>query len=212
MKKVNHMTEETNNTYTIKRRPLIVSLILSLITLNIYTFIWLYAVLKDSNRIAAKKRDSMPIYRVLVLSYIALVTCCFVWNSILIFAAMYYDTNVGYPLIEISSTVIENVVQMALTALMLVLLIQILVLAICMAVCSIIIMVVYSIIITINIAKNLDVPVGYYVVFVLFLGIIAINLIAQDEINAYAGTYSDDERPKYLAQTVCRRKARKRKA
>ena len=196
MKKVNHMTEETNNTYTINRRSLIVSLILSLITLNIYTFIWLYAVLKDSNRIAAKKRDSMPIYRVLVLSYIALVTCCIVWNAILIFAAMY--SNVGYPLIEISSPAIENVVQMALTALMLVLLIQILVSAICMSVFSIIIMAVCSIIITVNIAKNLDVPVGYYVVSQLFLGIAVINLFARDEINAYAGTYSDGERPKYL--------------
>ncbi|MDE7401325.1 MAG: DUF4234 domain-containing protein [Clostridia bacterium] len=198
MKKVNHMTEETNNTYKIKRRPLIVNLILSLITLNIYTFIWLYAVLKDSNRIAAKKRNSMPIYRVLLLSYVALVTCCFVCNTILIFAATCYDTNVGYPLIEISSPVIENVVQMALTALMLVLLIQILFSAICMAVCSIILMTVCSIIITVNIAKNLDVPVGYYVVFQLFLGIAVINLFAQDVINPYAGTYLDGERPKYL--------------
>ncbi len=206
------MTEETNNTYTIKRRPLIVNLILSLITFNIYSFIWLYAVLKESNRIAAKKRDSMPIYRALLLSYIALVTCCFVWNAILIFAAMHYDTNVGYPLIEISSPIIENIVQMALTALVLILLIQILFLAICMAVCSVILMAVCAIIITVNIAKNLSAPVSYYVVFVLFLGIIAINLIAQDEINAYAGTYLDGERPKYLAQTVCRRKVRKRKA
>lgn len=212
MKKVNYMTEETNNTYTIKRRPLIVNLILSLITLNIYTFIWLYAVLKDSNRIAAKKRNSMPIYRVLLLSYVALVTCCFVCNAILIFAAVCYDTNVGYPLIEISSPVIENVVQMALTALMIVLLIQILFSAICMAVCSIILMAVCSIIINVNIAKNLDVPVGYYVVFQLFLGIAVINLFAQDEINQYAGTYLDGERPKYLSQTVCRRKAQKREA
>ena len=181
------MTEEAYDTYKIKKKSLILNLFLSLITFNVFTFIWLYRVLKDSDRIAAKKKDSMHIYYVLILFYVLLVTFCIMWNTILIFLAVCYDTNIGFPLVEISSLVMESV---AISALMVALLIPVSLFAIGTCVCFIII--------AVRIAKNLGAPVGYYVVFVLFPGIIAINLIAQDEINAYAGTYHDDERPKYL--------------
>ena len=195
------MTEATNDTYAIKRRSLILSLFLSLITFNVYTFIWLHGILKDSDRISAKKRNSMPVFYALIMIYVVMITFCIMYDVVLFYTAIRYDTQIGFPLVELSGEVMENV---AITALMLALLIPILLSAIGMSVCAIII--------AVRTAKNLGAPVGYYVVFVLFLGIIVINLIAQDEINAYAGTYSDDERPKYLSQSVCRRKARKREA
>lgn len=185
------MTEEITNTYTIKKRSLILSVVLSLITFNIYTFKWLYTVLKDSDRIATKKRNSIPIYRALIMLYIVLFTFCIMWDAVIIFLAVRYDTRIVFPFVEISSQVMEDV---ALTALMIVLLIPILLSAIGFAVCSIIV--------TVRLAKNLGAPVGYYIVFQLFLGITVINLFAQDEINPYAGTYAEGEQPMYLSQPV----------
>lgn len=175
------MNETKNKTYTIKRRPLWLCCILSFLTFGVYLWIWFYKALNDSNKISEKK------YKVLLL-YIAALGTMISAISLLISGGvvLIVGSKFAYPLTL--ESVMEINKEAAVTSLIL------LILGCVCVFCMLII--VYVLIFFLS--KNLEEKYIYYFVPLFLFGLIIPLIYAQSVINDYAGTYDENEKPKYL--------------
>lgn len=183
------MSNNSKQTYTIKRRPLWLNLLLTAVTFGLYQWIWFYIVLKDSDRITEKRRKIFPLFwAMIVLIYVGAV-----FAIIALYLIISYGKVLGFNFFNLLSfnfffVIAEMEVSKAIAVYLLS------VFGSLAAICGIVL----EWIILFRLARNLDTCPVYYIVPAFLFGLWIPCLYAQAYINDYAGTYDKGTRATYI--------------
>lgn len=180
---MNGVNANKEKTFSIKRRRLWLSILLSFLTFPIYMWVWLYLICRDSDKISYDNSK----FKCKKFFWAALVPTIFgIFLTITAIILLNFEVQI--------QVVTENFISTAY------LIIDFNIFVLCLlsqisGFCLFIAGVINLYILLFKIGKKIDGHPVYYIIFAMIAGIWIVDIFAQDLINQFEGDYQADEKP-----------------